>query len=421
MCSVEEKKLPGELYNCCHILYGKSCEEDKEKFSKPLELTYPALFGDIDAEQKLFIENNATKFVLLENANNFPVLMKDIPKFTDNIISKIIEDTEKATGITYKNLGSYGLPIIIKEKYYQDKDAHALVYEDYPNQAKVYEVVLAKIKKYAKSRRIGPDTNAVLHIGGQLVETDVVDDETKGGHFGIIIKKGDKVYVIDSMQPGIPVKKQKSRNPYIAHSLYSAFFLQIAHEVFGIQGEVLPLTRSIQPTGGFVSPKEDMESDSFYYWRLQNMDSQNHFCFFWAVWFFHIFAINGPEYVKDVVEEVFGRENSVDSLVVIKRYIWALVNFLYNTDAKLDALIERAMKEKNYEVRLQKRDIVFLRTFFMLYFRMVWDDLCTGHASMFKMYSVIPCDPTIFRKNFTRITECFLYSVKENNVYVLEE
>jgi hypothetical protein len=399
-----------KLAECCHTLYEKSCSIDKEKFRSPLELSYPKIFDRLDGVQKKFIKEGATDFVLLENANNFISMIKDIPNFLESIIDAIIEENK----MDFYNLGSYTIPVLLKKEYKEAyPDADGLKYgSPYRKQTALYNEVVENIKDRINELGISRNSNVILHLAGELVKTDNINAKDRAGHYAIIIKVGTKVYVIDSMQIGAIDTD--------GMSFYTPFFYQVIKDVFNQDAEFIPLLYDTQPTGGFVNKSRE-DTDEVYWYKLQDMDSQNHFCYFWAIWFLHLYAIGGFEHIQEVVSDLFAPgKQRIEPLVVIKRYIWAIINYTYNSYEKLGTLIEMAILFDDETAELTKSDITFLRTFFMLYFRMVWYDLDTQDYTQFRAYSVIPCNPGIFRNNFS-MNKCLLYSIAKNNTYVIEK
>jgi hypothetical protein len=234
---------------------------------------------------------------------------------------------------------------------------------------------------------------AILHIGADLGEV---------GHYGIAIKNGKKVVVFDSMQ----VK---------GDSGYTAIFCQFAQDIFGIEPTVFldPDKQTCpQPTGGFVN-REPGESDEKYLYRLQDLHSQNHFCYLWAIWYFHVFITEGEEAIANIFQELLKKR--IPPLVAIKRYIWSILHSFYPTDRKLGELLTEVISTA-HEQMVDKKTIDFLTRFFMLNFRYIWDDMGTGN---FQLYSVIECDLHKFR-NMANINECLKYSMEEV-VYVLDK
>jgi hypothetical protein len=355
-----------------------------KELQTPLEITLPDVFGEMDKEQELLIEEGSQPVVVVENASEFVSQMKNVHGFIEQIITYIINDNKKK----YTFLGSHTVPVVLKQKWidlYPTSDYDMLYGEN--ELTDTYD----NIVKNVKPKRI--PKQAILHIGADL---------GKVGHYGIAIKNGNKVIVFDSMQ-------------IEGFSDYTAVFAQFAEDIFGIRPTVLadPTKETCpQPTGGFVR-RERGESDESYLHRLQDLDSQNHFCYLWAIWYFHIFIAHGDDAVKGIFQKL--HENCVPSLVVIKRYIWSLLHSFYPTDKKLGELLTEVVSTE-YEKKIDKKTMDFLTRFFMLNFRYIWDDLGTRQ---FNLYSVIECDLLKFR-NMTNTNECLEYSLG-NVVYVLDK
>jgi hypothetical protein len=199
-------------------------------------------------------------------------------------------------------------------------------------------------------------------------------------------------------------------------SAYTSFFIQVAEEVFNTRASVFSITEgvSLQYTGGFVRPIRG-ETDELRMTRLQNMDSQNHFCYMWAIWFFHIFCTGGEEKVKEVIEYIVEGGEGHHPLIRIKRYIWGILNMMFPSNQSMESFIKQSILEDTQLVISDDR-VKFLRVFFMYYFRSIWEDCETG---IFNMFAVIPCNPEEQRQ-YKNITQALKFSI-DKIVYVIED
>jgi len=294
--------------------------------------------------------------VLIENASEIVSQMKNTHGFIEQIFDFILEDNKKG----YKFLGSYNFPESV-----------------------------AGIEKKAKSLKREHDMSAkklILHVSLDLGDV---------GHYGIIIRNGNTVIVFDSMQ---------ATDKDSEHSYYTPKFKLIAKALFGIN-PIVPNIRgceSLQPTGGFV---EEKKSDKGWFYAVQNADSQNHFCYMWAIWWCHLFIIGGKRATDKAIKSIYRRK--ILPLVVIKRYIWALLNSFYTSNKDLTDLFKEVIGQK-----VPDRDIHRILAFFMVHFRYIWDDLDTKDVKKFNRYAIIDCDLNEVR-NMGSTNDCLDYSLRK--------
>lgn len=373
--------------SCCGIIFGAPCNKKlEEQLWLPLELTFPDIYGEFDDEQKELINLGASPLILVENASEMVSQMKNIPGFIEQIINLIIADNKS----DYVFLGVETFPVVIKEKWlkkFPDTDK-TMIYGENEELTEKYEQLLNAIRPSKLPK------NAVLQIGADLGDA---------GHYGILIKHGANTLVFDSMQ-------------YAGHSAYTALFAQIAEDLFGGGITVLPEPANRdacpQPTGGFIN-KDAFQDEKAYQYALQDTDSQNHFCYVWAIWYFHIFVKYGTLGVINIFSSM--QQQCQNPLVVIKRYIWAIINSFYPDAKILNKLINEVVSaSRGKKVSLKASD--FITRFFMMHFRYIWDDLKTGK---FQLFSVIDCNLTKVR-NMNNIDKCLSYAL-EPVPYVLDK
>lgn len=376
-------------HSCCGIIFKKCSVGLEKKLQEPLELSFPKIFGDFDHQQRLLIIANAKPLILVENASEIVNQMKNVYGFIEQIIQYVLEDNKS----DYVSLGSHTFPIIVKEKWLDkypnsDKDS---IYGENNGLTEKYDNIIRFIRPI-RSEAI--PKKAILHMAADMGEA--------GGHYGIAIKNGKKVIVFDSMQ-------------YKGSSSYSAIFSQIAEDVFGIEPVILksPISRVFcpQPTGGFVYRRKDESLEKFLP-RLQDLDSQNHFCYMWAIWYFHIFLLKGEEGIKTIFTAM--RKNCIPPLVVIKRYIWAILHYFYPNDKSLGNLIHEVVWN-TYNKKINRNQTDFILKFFLLNFRYVWDEIKAGKAEksqFFQLFSVMNCDLKEVR-GAKNINECLKFSLKK--------
>jgi len=366
--------------NCCGVIFNKPCSDAQmKKLFTPLEVSFPKIFGEFDDQQHT-LENIAPPVNLLENAADFVRCMKEQPNFLENIINKIIDDNKS----DFIFLGSETFPFLLKEKthkyiatdYGKDYDTGEPE-EQYENaeaeQKDKYDNAVMTVKQNFQKGK----NKYMLHIGG--------DFGIQGGHYAVVIQNGKDLILYDSMQ-------------IQGFSFYSPFFLQVAFDVFGKMPSILPHESCPQPTGGFV---QDDQGD----YALQDIDSQNHYCYMWAIWYFHIFVVKGLPGVKKEFKKM---KNTRIHLVYIKKYIWSLLMYMYPTDNELKKFITLSISEDK-GIKINPTTSDFLLRFFMMNFRYIWFDCAKGK---FHLYSVIGCDISKFR-SFTNMNDCLDYSLAE--------
>lgn len=384
-CKFQVDNKGGKNFNrntCCGVVFGKNCTDKMmEKLWTPLEETYPEIVGKYDEEQELLIQDGSKPVILLENASEMISRMKDSHGFLEQIIDKIIAENKSG----YVSLGSYTFEYYLKEetiKRYEGKPFDQDLGKN-PETPKLYESEISLVKK-AKSAK---SKKNMVHIAADLGGV---------GHYAVLINNGNKTILFDSMQLN-------------GHSNYTPFFSQIGKDIFGHYPETLNLPDEktcLQLTGGFVTPRRYGESESHWMIRTQNMDSQNHFCFFWAIWYFHFFIAEGEQGLEKFLKEL--NEKCNHPLVIIKRYIWAVVNSLYPTDTALKNLFKEIFPG------VPVADAEFMMKFFLTHFRYVWDNLDTD---FFYLFSIIDCGLSQVRN--LSLNECLDYSQK-NLGYVLD-
>jgi hypothetical protein len=385
MSRIEEKQCPFQVVptphqgkeNCCGIIFGsKPC--NLKKLLTPLEMTFPKIFGDFDEQQER-LQQIAPPVNILENAADFIRCIKDLPNILENIINKIIDDNKS----DFVFLGSEVFPFLLKNeedyKYEQKNLGQSTKYSRAKKSKEEYDDIIAKCKDIVKQTA---KEKYILHAAVNLGES--------GGHYAIIIKNNKDFIVYDSMQQYSVKKKQSS-------SYYSAFFSQIAMDIFGASPSILPHTFCTQPTGGFVQDEEDD-------YQIQDIDSQNHFCYMWSIWYFHIVLTKGMEGVNKIMAQ--DATDNLSSIIYIKKYIWSIIMYMYPSDKTFKDFIQLAISTDR-GIKITNDTADFLMRFFLMNFRYIWFDCVKGK---FNLYSIIDCDISKFRR-FTNINESLEYSL----------
>jgi len=388
------------MEKCCDEIFGKCGNEELIKIDKPLEETFPEIEEFDEVQEELMSPSvGARQLIIIENASNIVSWTTKVGDFFEKVLKKIVVDNSN----TYEFLGSYAFPFkfslkksMIKE-YKQKKiefigDFQYEIYGDRAENVHEYERIISEIKG---KKQAYPGKNFVAHIG-------VLLDEENMGHYGIIFTVGDDVFMFDSMQEYDAKRKQSS-------SVYSIFFDQVGRDIFQVQKVKTFPGLCLQRTGGFVDEQEAKESKEEYLKRQQNTESQNHFCYFWSIWYFHLTLVYGnPEKALAKI-----KSDKTDPLVVIKKYVWSILHTMFPSIPSLQKFILDNVKTSSGK-SISKKTANFLTKFFMVHFRYIWDDCDTGN---FREYAIIDCNLDKIR-GFQNVNECVGYSL-EKSPYML--
>jgi len=360
--------------NECKYLFRVCDLKTRKKLCTPLEQIYPEIYGKLDQVQLNLLSSNSLDVVLIENASEIVSQLKNIHGFIEQILSYISKDNKTKYGM----VGSFTFPDIeLKPK------------EELPE----YEVEIKEIKTKI-NRSYKKKQNLIIHVGLEMGGV---------GHYGVIIKTGKDVLVFDSMQYG-------------GKSSYTKFFSIIAKDIYGIEPRtpVEPTIRPacLQPTGGFVMPTDEKEPTP-YWTRVQNMDSQNHFCYLWGIWYIHLVIVGGEEKADKVIKWLY--ENCIHPLVVIKRYIWSILHSFYPSDKQLEGLIKESLthiaSEKGDESKITDEQVQYITKFFLIHFRYVWDNL--DKAMNFNRYCISSIQDLPKLRQISNINMCLEYSIQK--------
>lgn len=288
----------------------------------PLEKIDPKIFGELDNDQKFFIENDALDLVLMENASE---LVRQVMMDSD-VIEKTLDK------ISRKSLGCTALPSQTFPYWYPDdgtqrynnnninqKDRVAfdeIVYEF----KRVHLNILKNIPKIKRRKT----TNDVYSPKCIILIVAIDLDSSGVGHYGALYynKETDSVRVFDSMQIGFG-------------SAYTPCFKYIAKRIFDTDNITVPecitSEMSLQITGGFSDNYPFISPELTFRWNMLSenqrrlyssmaTESQNHYCYIWSIWYLHHLLVG-----KDPFESIKNiHKYNLDPLIVIKRYIWGL-------------------------------------------------------------------------------------------------
>lgn len=367
--------------SCCHKLFRENCEDKKGFFCTPIELTFPELVGKLDKDQKK-LSRDSMPVILVENASAFIPMIRDSTDFMETVLKKV-------AGKKYTFVGSYTLPFVSKISKYDDS---ACKYGD-NYLSKEYNKEIVKIMR--KTRKL-KKKNVILHIGIVLNDKSETCEESGGpGHYGVIIKTGDRIHLFDSMQ-------------HKGDGYYTLMFQQICNDVFGRKASIGGIFNSVQLTGGFTEDRKQFGTDLEYFRQLQDMDSQNHFCYMWAIWYTQLYVKGGEKLAMDTINDLHRR--GIHPTVVIKKYIWSLIISL------IPDLLSIFHQLYLYKIgkEISEKNAKLLLKFFIIWFRYVWDNFDTDR---FFLASIIECDLSRFEK--MSIDDCLEYSIGDVK-YVLD-
>ena len=164
----------------------------------------------------------------------------------------------------------------------------------------------------------------IIHIA------DIISEAS--GHYAVLIVEDGKVILFDSMQ-----RKNEKGFSGGGSSFYTAFFAQVAMDVLGVGLDDITCPeipscdeKCLQITGGFIEyddlaqtlGREPTEAEKYVY--MQNADSQNHFCYFWAIWYTHMYIKHGKDFLEEFIEKIetsFILMDSLFDLVILSDFL----------------------------------------------------------------------------------------------------
>lgn len=368
---VKKIQVDPKVAKCCFKIMGK-CDSEQLKFlCTPLETTYPEIYGKLDRSQELILEKydkQRAPLIVIENASDILRQIRDGSYFIEDVMEKILLDTKAL----FVFLGSYsfkqrdgGVPINLK--------------------AGRNSKLIKELREKLSGKKI---TKAILHVAMDLGGV---------GHYGIIIMDEDKLIVFDSSLCD-------------ENQTYIDDFSSIAKAVFDMepyQPTCPTVEQCLQLTGGFVQsyhPKFGSEKLRKWWLQVQSLNSQDHFCYMWAIWYAHLYITQGLGKISQVIADI--RMRKIHPIIVVKKYIWGLVNNLYPDNDSLLNIIHHSVRYdsgKEVPVNTSKR----LAKFFLMNFRGIWDDLGTGD---YHRYDVVDCQISKFRQ-MKNVNEVMKYSL----------
>jgi hypothetical protein len=343
----------------------RKIKQNVSKLDVPLECQDPEEYGNFDKEQMWMMNHGALDLVLIENASELARLVMMDPGdeetlgSIENVLYHIAEaNSWKVKGRKLKTCGvlsSETFPLQTKFRYI---DQWSGTKEEYDEKVQVMKTQLKEI-----------DGDCVFAVLGVRVRDDPNDSS---GHYASFCfdRVENKVFIFDAMQGGkesgainldfrsedyklsiielardigivndfiygdlTELVREIFKSPIIkTQSEYSMFFRQLAFDIFGAKSvEIEPgfnLRNSLQLTGGFSSNSPlSVELTDFFIpdrtieaLNYQSTESQNHFCYMWALWSIHI-RMTGRS-ISEIANFIYTQK--IDPLIVIKRYMWSL-------------------------------------------------------------------------------------------------
>ncbi len=159
-----------------------------------------------------------------------------------------------------------------------------------------------------------------------IVTLYAIDLKEAGGHWAAFFYdvKKNVVEVYDSMQ-------------IADYGHYTDFFDFLGKQLFIGAKVVHPGCKlrdiSLQETGGFsenipfaiqdMLDQKIISKKQAEWWSIQTTESQNHFCYMWAIWYIHL-RLQGYDFNKIISTIV--KHKKFKSLYVIKSYIWNIAH-----------------------------------------------------------------------------------------------
>jgi hypothetical protein len=273
--------------------------------------------GEFDGEQLAILAcTGSADLVLIENAADVirDVLMeRDKPEPV--IFERMLDAISKSAKCGCVAIRSQTFPLWMRHPERLTREDHEPgAWAEYMELMAAYrnDVVKALAKKPKPKCLI--TINAVeLHSAGHYASF-YYDVET------------DSVRVFDSMQS----------HPETG-SAYTPFFFQLAEDAFGTTNvsmtEHLGFEESPQITGGFSGLIPLMALENYDVWQtmsqfeqwlhqITSTESQNHFCYMWAIWSLHVRVAIKDSTLEDVIMRMMS--TGIEPLIVIKRYIWGI-------------------------------------------------------------------------------------------------
>mgnify|MGYP001159809761 CR=1 FL=1 len=287
-------------------------------------------FGKLDTMQRnLICKYKALDVVLIENANElFRVFMQE--GYKNNNLEILLEliSKERKNSI-YLPSATFKINLNKKSNWFfsRTKENKEL------------------LKKYTE------DCNTLVKKinNNSIIYTTIGLDLGEGGHYGSIIcdVKKRKIIIFDSMTGGYEegynisgvesIFKKLAIQIFLGDKEYNGIhYLNKISEEFTIESVLTPYI--LQATGGFetyISPilysiDKTGKKKILKEINIQHVDSQNHFCYIWSIWFLQIYLRGGFKLYQKIIGKL--QNSKTIPLIVIKKYILSFINLIGNIE-----------------------------------------------------------------------------------------
>jgi hypothetical protein len=326
-----------------------------------LEELYPTYFGDFDEEQLYAVRNGFSDVVKTENANELVRIF--VQEFKKGYVLDLLLRT------LGEKLNIYTVDSVTFEVLH---DYYKLLEDD------------SQICKLARSviEFITSNKQMFGTVVGINLRVDERTTDDYGGHYcAMIITKNVDGFCINIFDS---IHSERDHGYYMTHfiSLATEIMMKVS-DYTRVPFKIYPVgvdthNQKLQATGGFS--KNDPQFRDLYIKqygkrltdgviRMFGIDSQNHFCYMWCIWFLHLRASFDSESADKIFKSIaFEIQNlRCIPLVVIKRYIYALM-FGNDVTAKEFNKFEITFREGKQSRRISN---IFIRDFMMKHFTRV--------------------------------------------------
>lgn len=285
---------------------------------RPLALVDPRKFEPLDeGEMQLICHDYALDLVLIENATELFRQGFHGEGVLEQALDKIVKGS-KLPGATF--LPSEAFPMYMPE---------ASIRQFYPYDGSVSAGDKLRRKYFQQVSAYRQQVESAKRTHTIIVTVLAVDLGLAGGHYAAVFYVNGVANIFDSMQYR---KGKKEEGGY-----YTPYFTQLVQDAFGSQVAIpdcISAMMTPQMTGGFFENRPQEVDRSLARRRIdedradllsrQSTDSQNHFCYMWALWRIHLYLQGIP--VEPVLRDIV--KSGYDPLFIIKRYSWCMFHLL---------------------------------------------------------------------------------------------
>ena len=281
-----------------HASYKFSGVPTNPKFKKinlaiPLEITY-GMYREYDVDQIKILENGGLDLILIENASGMLLNWLNTKRKMELLILRLIKEAKEEANISV-------LPSATFKEYHLKED-------------------ITRYKNLMPLNVFGGSGDK--YITSYSIDLAKPGDESVG-HYGAFIytKSTKKLVIFDSMG---------------SYSVYVKLFTQIGREIFDVANNNISVFKFCpQPTGGFSGNPPPQVAGTPSYTRskkevkelinLQHVNSQDHFCSAWTLWYFSRILFSTP---IELQNEIKITKTGESLLGMIKTFIYGLVLML---------------------------------------------------------------------------------------------